>query len=112
MSFRAFGAAPCGLAIALAALLAQPAAAVETVCFPSPSGSGPVWYNQSFFWGGYQYPAGGYSGGVYKPRAYTAADIYVSPPVCFLVETDDAPRVRRGRRMAHHRPHRRCACAS
>lgn len=109
---QAFGRGLSVLATALAVSLAQPAAAVETVCFPSPSGDGPVYYNQSFFWGGYQHPAGGYSGGIYQPRAYSAADIYVSPPVCFLVETEDEPRARRARRVAHHRPHRRCACAS
>lgn len=78
---------------------AQPVAYVETVCFPSPSGDGPVWFNQGFFWGGYQYPAGGYNGGLYRPRAYSAADIYVSPPVC-LTRTVYRERVARA---AHHR---------
>lgn len=86
---------------------ARPVAYAETVCFPSPSGDGPVWFDQAFFWGGYQYPAGGYNGGIYRPRAYSAADVYVSPPVC-VTQTVYRERV------AHHRaaPRRRCACAA
>jgi len=89
---------------------ARPVAFVETVCVPSPSGNGPVWFDQAFFWGGYQYPAGGYGGGIYRPRAYSAADIYVSPPVC-VRQTFYRERTRR---VAHHRPvvRRRCACAT
>lgn len=39
---------------------------------------GPVGYDQAYYYGGYQYPAGGYGGGPYRRAAYSAADIYVS----------------------------------
>jgi hypothetical protein len=38
----------------------------------------PVAYDQGYYFGGYQYQAGGYGGGDYRRAAYSAADVYVS----------------------------------
>lgn len=48
---------------------------------PGPNyanGGGAVGYDQGYYQGGYQYPAGGYGGGPYRRAAYSAADIYVN----------------------------------
>lgn len=90
---------------------ARPIAVVETVCFPAPSGDGPVFFDQAFFWGGYQYPAGGYNGGPYRARAYSAADVYVSPPVCVTRTVYEARDWRVKPVMRRTAARRRCACA-
>lgn len=41
-------------------------------------GVGVVGYDQGYYYGGYQHPAGGYGGGDYRRAAYSAADAYVS----------------------------------
>jgi hypothetical protein len=38
----------------------------------------PVGFDQGYFTGGYQSPAGGYGGGAYRRAAYSAADVYVN----------------------------------
>jgi hypothetical protein len=70
------------LRTALIALFAVSAAAgapsAQPLPYP-PRAVAPVRYGQSFFFGGYQFPAGGYNGGRYRPTAYSAADVYVTP---------------------------------
>ncbi|WP_457796679.1 hypothetical protein [Methylocystis sp. S23] len=41
-------------------------------------GVGAVGYDEGYYQGGYQYPAGGYGGGPYRRAAYSAADVYVN----------------------------------
>jgi hypothetical protein len=41
-----------------------------------------VGYNEGYYYGGYQYPAGGYGGGPYRRAAYSAADVYVTNNDC------------------------------
>jgi hypothetical protein len=61
----------CALAVVAGGAVAQPLA------YLPPGDVVPVWYGRS---GGYQYPAGGYNGGRYRPGAYSAADVYVTAP--------------------------------
>jgi hypothetical protein len=51
-----------------------------------------VRYDQGFYYGGYQYPAGGYGGGLYRRAAYSAADVYVGLPPCPVYRAAYAPR--------------------
>ncbi|MGJ0505666.1 MAG: hypothetical protein ACR652_00745 [Methylocystis sp.] len=62
--------------------------------YQSYGGVAAVGYDQGYYQGGYQYPAGGYGGGDYRRAAYTAADVYVSaPPPSYARPCARAPRL-------------------
>lgn len=67
-----------GLGVLFAVMAASGAATAQPLPGP-PRGVERVWYGQSFFLGGEAFPAGGFNGGRYRPTAYSAADVYVTP---------------------------------
>jgi hypothetical protein len=75
--FRALG---LGFALTLASAAPAKPAAFTAADVPPQNGAGPFWRGPSFDWGGYAYPAAGSNGGLYRPTAYTAADLYIRLP--------------------------------
>lgn len=68
-----------GVVALLAGVASTGAALAQPLPYPPSGAVERVWYGQSFYQGGVQYPAGGYNGGRYRPTAYSAADVYVTP---------------------------------
>ena len=75
--FRALG---LGFALTLASAAQAKPAAFTAADVPPPHVASPFRCGPSHFWGGFAYPAAGANGGLYRPTAYTAADLFILLP--------------------------------